>query len=81
MSKVKYYCSCKKGIITHIHTKMRETVVTEDGQCYYCEHYAIASLHRPRYDASPFVVDDPKLMAIRDDKRTKRAMVASGYLC
>ena len=86
MKKHKYYCSCNKGekmkgTTRNKHTKMNPTTVTGDSVCVYCEHYAIASLYRPKYDASPFVVDDEQLMAVRAKKRSDHISTTSRYTC
>ena len=65
-SKYEYYCSCSKGKLkyeaTNKHTKMHLTVVTGDALCIHCEHYAVVSEFRPKYDGTPFVSGDAELV-------------------
>ena len=72
-TKFEYYCSCSKGKMKYEtqnkHTKMHVTTVTGDETCVHCEHYALASSYRPKYNGTPFDVDNALLLAKKDSDR------------
>ena len=80
MNRISYWCSCAKASNISVdyeskrkHTKMYETLVTGDRLCVHCEHYAMASPFRPKYDGTLFDIDSNTLTMLSRDEYYKTA--------